>query len=216
MRAVKTQRYRTEFIYDCPRCGTRLALHAEERGDVRRCHKCGVLHPAPCFRTFHHDDLRPLLRRDQTLTCPRCGIAIEVTYRELSEPVMCQACGHALDVPSAPWDEWWRPVSRALSREDRRQSLHHLMFVNTRRHVPDRFLDARSRRRFQYFCGNCGRLYTGRVWDIATQVECAACGHLMIVPAPSRPGRRRPPVPVRVETDERALPNPIGVSSYMA
>jgi predicted RNA-binding Zn-ribbon protein involved in translation (DUF1610 family) len=106
----------------------------------------------------------------------------------------CDDCGWSFPQPTPAWERWQRPVAKIFTRADQRRSLHHLMLSTDRRWFPDQALDERERRRFDFYCGACGRLQQARVWDIAAQRNSRWCDALMIIPTP-RHARRAPIVP---------------------
>jgi|GEM_PF-6718387 len=178
----------TRFEFDCPSCGLRTRISADERGLLKRCDSCGVNYPAPLFRTSLFE-ARPTPRQiAQTCYCPRCQHRIEACNGGDAELIDCDACGVKFQRPQPVWERWRRPVARVFSREDCRRSLHHLMLSADRRMIGADAFDVRGRRRFEFYCGTCGHLHTARVCEIASQRRCEFCDELMIIPAPTRGG----------------------------
>ena len=179
----------TCFIFDCPACGVRLRMDAGQRGHVLTCDACQTAFPGPDFLRSFWDPPPQSCDEEYTCRCPRCRRALTAREHARGRTIECAACGGQFIQPPPPWDEWRRRVARVITHYEQRWSLSHLLFVCERTFVPDEKLPAGWRRRFEFYCGQCGRLQRARVWDIAAQKRCTGCDALLIVPAPRAPRR---------------------------
>jgi hypothetical protein len=171
------------FEFDCPRCGERCAIGAHERGRDVVCAGCRLAFPGPNFpvRTFGFErgNAPHLVQHAHGNTQTRSvRQSADTPRRERS------------DETDGPGAKWLRPVAKVFTAAERSYSLHHLMLGVRRLFRPDPALPPAGRRRFEFYCGACGRLQAARVWDIASQTCCVWCGELMIVPCPAH--ARRP------------------------
>lgn len=182
------------FIFDCPNCRGRLTITAAQRNLLLHCTHCNLQFPAPDFRRSWLDAPapRPLLR--YPCRCRHCNAVNDAVDADAGLPLRCDGCHEWFPQPAAPWERWRRAVARVFTRADQRRSLHHLMFAGARLAWHDDDIELRALRRFEHYCGGCGRLRQARVWDIASQQRCPECRALFIVPCPPHS-----PVAERVE-----------------
>ena len=171
------------FTFDCPACGARMKITADERDDLIQCAACRVEFPGPDFRSSRLDPAPPPRSRSYRCACTICRGSVEVSEHFVGRYASCPHCKNAFRQPPPPWEKWRRPVAKVFTGADRRRSLHHLMLRHDYSAAVDERLSERDLRRFEFYCGGCGRLRQARVWDIAYQRVCENCGVLMIVPS---------------------------------
>ncbi len=169
------------FEFDCPRCGRRCRIDPQQRGEAVACAGCRVVFPGPDFPLRPSGVSRGAGRRSLGRAAGRAPAPAGQAAGNAPE---LETATFATDESEARGAEWQRSVAKVFTAAERSYSLHHLMLGVRRFFSPDSTLPAEARRRFEFYCGACGRLQGARVWDIASQTCCVACGELMIVPSP--------------------------------
>ena len=175
----------TRFEFQCPSCRVRLTIDEQQRGKTVDCPHCEQQFTAPCYHVGEPGWRPKSIRETMPRACPACGGPAPVSFPSHSRRE-CARCGHEFagtEAHSARLPSM--PVARTFSREDRRWSLQHLMLSADKRFVPDALLGARAKRRFRFYCGDCGSIQVARIWDIASQLPCSTCDSLVIIPAPN-------------------------------
>jgi hypothetical protein len=149
----------TGFEFQCPACRVRLSIDEQQRGQRISCPHCHWAMTAPRYYLGRPGWRPRSVHESLTGECPTVD-------------------------PAVAADDDSLPVARTFTREDRRWSLQHLMLSTSQRLMGDAMLGARARRRFEFYCGDCGSIQTARVWDIASQQPCSSCDSFVIIPAP--------------------------------